>query len=180
MSYLSNFMGGRRTSSSSVIYIQTATETISNSTVEANIMSNTAAGSAVLPANFFKVGTSLKVYGKGIHSSPGGSQITIKIKLGTTVILTTGAVASGNDTNAQFDIEGVITCRTTGASGTVFAQGHYEEDGSSPTTFQMTNTTTTTIDTTASQTVIVTAQWDSASASRSISMTNFYIEVLNP
>lgn len=180
MSYISNLLGGRRCSSTSALFIQTATQTVTNSAVETGIVSNTGSGSYVLPANFFTVGKSLILRGKGTHSSPGGAQITIRVKFGSTVIMTTGTVNSGVDTDAQFEIEAFITCRTVGASGTVMGQGFYNENGSTPTVFEMTNTTTTTIDTTASQTVSITAQWDSASTSRSISMTNFYIEVLNP
>lgn len=179
MSYLPNFLGGRRQSNTQTLFIQTATGTVTNTVTETEITS-TGVGSLVLPENFFVAGRTLVIYGKGLHSSPGGAQIRIRVKLGSTTILDTGSVNSGNDTDAQFNISAIVTCRTTGGSGTVFSQGDYAEDGSSPTIFEMVNTAATTVDTTASQTLSITAEWDSASASRSISLTNLVVECINP
>ena len=159
------------------LFIQTATGTIANSTVETSI-SSTGIGTLVLPANFFVIGKTLRIIARGFHSSAASPNITIKIKFGSTVMLTTGAVASANDTNAGFEILGNITCRTTGVSGTVFSQGSYQEMGATPKVFQMVNTATTTISTTSSQTITITAQWGTASASNTISLTNLTIEVL--
>lgn len=175
---LMGFISGVKQAFVGTLFTQTATGTVANTTTETAITS-TGVGTLTLPANFFAVGKSLRISGKGLHSSAANPDITIRVKLGSTTILTTGAVPSSADTDAQFDIEGMITARTIGASGTIMAQGHYEEDGTSPDTFQMTNTSTTTIDTTASQTLSITAQWSAASASNTISLTNLTVEVLN-
>ncbi len=160
------------------LFCQTATGTIANSTTETAI-SSTGVGSLTLPANFFVAGKTIRICGRGYHSSASAPTIRIKVKFGSTVILDTTAVTSGNDTNAMIEIAGDITCRTTGASGTVFAQGQYHEFGSSPNAFQMVNTATVTVDTTASQAITVTAQWGTASASNTISLTNLTVEALS-
>jgi hypothetical protein len=179
MSYGINFFGGRKQSPNTTIFVQTADGTVTNDTAELPLTSS-GEGSLVLPANFFKAGRSLHIYGKGIHSSSGGGTLTLKIKLGSTVILTTGAIASGNDTDAQFDIDALLTCRTMGASGTVAAAGHYEEDGGSPSTFEMVNLSPVTLNTTISQTLSITAQWSTASVNKVLSLQTLFIEAKNP
>jgi hypothetical protein len=178
MSYNINFAGGVKRSDVGVLFVQTATGTIANSTTETSI-SSTGVGTLTLPANFFIAGRSLRIMGLGFHSSVAvAPTIRIKIKLGSTIVLDTTAVTSGIDTSAAIYIYGAITCRTTGASGTIFAQGEYQEMGTTPNHFQMVNTATTTIDTTASQAITVTAQWGTASASNTISLTNLIVEAI--
>ena len=159
-----------------VLFTQTATGTVANTVTETS-MDSTGVGSKTLPANFFVAGKKLRIVGYGIHSASGSPTLRIKVKLGSTVVLDTTAIATKNSTNEVFHMMAEITCRTTGASGTLFAQGVYDEVGFAG--FQMVNTTTTTIDTTASQAITVTATWGTASASNTISMTNFSVEVLN-
>lgn len=161
-----------------VLFTQTATGTSANSTAEDTI-SSTGVGTLTLPANFFVAGKNIRIVGRGIHSATASPTINIKIKFGSTVITTTGAVTTKNGTDDEFEILADITCRTAGAGGTVFAQGMYIESGTGANIFGMANTTTTSVDTTASQTISVTAQWGTANASNSISLTNLTVEVLN-
>lgn len=162
-----------------VIFTQTATGTVANTTTETSLDS-TGVGTKTLPANFFVAGKTLRVTGWGVHSAVVVlPTIRIKVKFGSTVILDTTAVNDLADTNGVFKIEGYITCRTTGATGTVFAEGVYQEFGLTPGTFQMANTATVTIDTTTTQAITVTCTWGTASASNTISLTNFTLEVIN-
>jgi hypothetical protein len=87
-------------------------------------------------------------------------------------------MASGNSSNKMFDIDSIITCRTVGGSGSVFAQGIYREFDSTARFDPMVNLAAITVDTTASQAISVTAQWSAANASNTISLTNLTIEVL--
>ena len=163
-----------------VIFTQTATGTIGNSTVETAITSTGVGGGLTLPTDFLLAGKSLCITARGVHSATASPNLTIKVKFGSTVILTTGAIATGNSTNEQFCIGGMITCRTTGASGTVFGQGSYQEaSGTSARDYSMSNTATTTINTTVTQAITITAQWGTANAGNTISLTNLVIEVLN-
>lgn len=160
------------------LFTQTATGTVANTTSETAI-SSTGVGSLTLPANFFVAGKTIRVQARGFHSSVSTPTIQIKVKFGSTVILDTGAINTGNGTNDGFLMEGVITCRSTGGSGTVLGQGSYSELHTLGVKADMVNTTTTTIDTTASQTVSVTVTWGTAASGNTISLTNFTVEVLN-
>lgn len=160
-----------------VLFTQTNTVTVAN-TVTETALTGTGVGSLTLPANFFVAGKTLRLRMWGYHSSTANPTITAKIKLGSTVIGTmTGS--SGNGSNDTFIVWGDITCRTTGAAGTVFTQGEYNEIHSSGLKIGTKNTATNTIDTTASQAVSITIQWGTADVGNTISATNFTLEVLN-
>lgn len=177
MSYLINFLGGRKQTQSGVLFTQTDTVTVAN-TVTETTLSGTGVGSLTIPANFFIIGRTLRIRGFGYHSSTGNPTITLRFKLGSTTIGTvTGA--SGNGSNDGFEFDGVLTCRTTGASGTIQAQGSYQELQPNGLIEGGGNTSTTTINTTTSQTLSITVQWGTASASNTISLTNLILESLN-
>jgi hypothetical protein len=161
-----------------VIFTQTNSVTVAN-TVTETALSGTGVGTLTLPANFFVAGKTLNFNMMGFHSSTANPNINIRVKLGSTTVLTTGAVTSGNGSSNGFEAYGEITCRTTGSSGTVIGQGVYNEMHSSGAREDMVNTTTTTINTTTSQTLSITVEWGTASASNTITSTNFSVEVLN-
>ena len=112
----------------------------------------------------------------GTKASPVG-QITLNVKLGSTTIIQhtpTPATSQGNTKN--FWVYADITCRTTGATGTVMGQAEFRY----PTNFLTDGETATdTIDTTASQAVDVTVTWATADVSNTITGTNATVEVLN-
>jgi hypothetical protein len=173
--YINN--AGVNQSHSGTLFTQTADATCANTTTETTLTS-TGVGTLTLPANFFVPGKTIKLQAYGFHSSTSGTTVTIRVKLGSTTILTASGT-SGPDTNAGVIMDTVITCRTTGASGTVAGQGVYTEIGNSPNFRQMTNTAAVTVDTTASQAITMTAQWGAASAGRTITVTNLSVQVLN-
>jgi hypothetical protein len=173
--YINN--AGVNQSHSGTLFTQTADATCANTTTETTLTS-TGVGTLTLPANFFVAGKTIKLQAYGFHSSTSGTTVTIRIKLGSTTILTATGT-SGPDTNAGIIMDTVITCRTTGASGTVSGQGVYTEIGNSPNFRQMTNTAAVTVDTTTSQAISMTAQWGAASAGRTITVTNLSVQVLN-
>lgn len=158
-----------------VIFTQTATGTVANSTVEGSV-SSSGIGSLSLPVNFFVAGKTIRISGRGFHSSTATPTLNLKIKFGSTVINTTGTHSMHNTTNAYFEFDTIITCRTTGASGTVFAQGKMF-DGTD--NISMGNIATTTVNTTIAQAITVTSQWSVGSSANTISMTNLTVEILN-
>jgi len=158
------------------LFVQTQTVTVSSTTAETTLI-GAGVGNVTLPAGFFVAGKSIGIKAFGIHSSAGGVTIRLRIKLGSTTILDTGATNSGNDTDQGFSIDADICCRTSGVSGTVIGQGYYLEEGSNEKHAGMVNTTTTTIDTTAALAVNLTAEWSTSSASNSISCTKLYLDV---
>jgi hypothetical protein len=157
------------------IYTHTSVVTVANTVTETSILTST----YTLPANFFKVGKTLSIKLTGFHSAVSNPNINIKIKFGSTVILTTGTVSSGNSANAYCEINALITCYATGAVGTVSAQGMYNELGGGADAFPMTNTSTIAIDTTAAQVLDVTLTWGIASTSNTSTFTCGYIEIIN-
>lgn len=163
---------------SSVLFTQTQTKTVAN-TITESALTGTGVGTLTLPANFLIAGRTLKITASGIHSATGNPNITIKIKFGSTVILSTGAVASGNSTNAAFEAQGLITCYTTGGTGTVWSQGFYRETGGGVNTFGMSNTSTVTVDTTATQAITITVTWGTADPGNTILCSNVVVEALN-
>ena len=160
-----------------ILYVSTANGQVTNTTTETTLIGS-GVGTLTLPANFFVAGKTLRFTAAGIFSTqlvPVG--LDIKFKLGSTVIIATGAqVPSGATTNRFWWLDVLLTCRTTGGAGTVIAQGtfaHGEVAGVATFTWEMTSTATTTIDTTASQVVDATATWSAGvSASDDIRSTN--------
>lgn len=167
---------------SKTIFTATATGTIANSTTETEI-SSTGVGTKTLPAAFFIAGKTVRVSARGYFSTQATPvTLQLKVKLGSTVVLDTGVQTPITTTNHGWAVEGLITCRTTGASGTVFSQGsaHLSSTAILEAAWDMENTATTTIDTTATQAVSLTAQWGAGvAAADTINCSNFVVEVLN-
>lgn len=172
---IQSYVGGIKSVLAGVTFVQTATGTAANTVAETTI-SSTGQGTLTLPAAFLTVSKTIRIRGKGFHSSTASPTLNLKVKFGSTVLCSTGAHTHHNATNGYFDFECEITCRSIGASGTVFAQGIFTDATDH---VSMGNTATTTIDTTTTQAITVTAQWSAASASNTISLTNLTVEVLN-
>jgi hypothetical protein len=164
------------------LFAQTSSTTVTNTTTETAI-TGTGVGTLTLPASFFVVGKTLCIKGKGFHSSITGASntLTIRVYIGSVVVMT-GTVPASAATNVGVDLDAMITCRTTGASGTVMSQGYYSELSPTPSFHPLYASggaaSTTTVNTTLSGAVRVTAQWGNASASNSITLTNFTVKVI--
>lgn len=156
------------------VYTQTTSVTVANSVAETSILTST----TTLPANFFVAGKQIRLKFLGFHSAAMTPTIRVKIKLGSTVLLDTGVVTSGNSTNALTEINGMLTCRTTGVSGTISGQGYYQELGGGANQFPMLQTGgPITVDTTTTQVLNVTVQWGTASAGNTITTTDGFISI---
>jgi hypothetical protein len=158
-----------------IVFVQPGAVTVANTTTETTLLGS---GNKVLPANFFSAKRTLRFNGYGFHSATGVANIRIRVKLNSTTILDTGSLASGVSTDQLVDLKALATCVTPGSSGTLWAQGFYQEQGGGVNAFPMVNNATSAIDTTIAQTIDVTVQWDTASASDSITITNFVIEAI--
>ena len=182
---LSMFVDGIQQQSVGCIFAQTADATVSNTVTETTILAS-GVGTKTLPANFFVAGKTIRLRVGGVYSTPALAtpSIIIKVKYGSTVIatVTTSALLSGA-TNLEFDGEVLITCRSTGASGTVMTHGDIEYSTGVAGTIGVDSLNnagaTTTINTTTSNALDVTIQWDSATATRGVKSTTCTIEVLN-
>lgn len=159
------------------LYAAAATATVANTTVETTLI-GAGAGSLTIPANFLTVGRMVRVSAIGVHSASGNPSIRVRAYLSAAVVLDTGLVSSGNSTNATWEMRGFITCYSVGGTGSVYAQGFYEEDISTQSPFGMANTSPVTINTTTALTFNLTAQWGTASVGNSDVCSNFLLEAL--
>jgi len=176
---LASYVLGGGAGASVCLFSQTQAVTVANTLVETPL-TGTGVGTLTLPANLFSAGKTLKMLAFGFHSTVSNAHITINVNIDGSPILTTGSVASSNGTNDVIEIRGAITCYTAGASGTVFAQGFYDEDNAAAAPFGMVNTTATAFDTTVAHDLSLTAQWGTASASDTITVTNLLLEITGP
>lgn len=166
-----------------MLFVGTADKIVTNTMTETSAVP-TGVGSTTVQADWWQVGRVLRIVGHGIYTTPAitGGTATIKIKIGSTVIssvstsaLLTGATALG------FLFEVIMTCRTTGVSGSVSIGGAvgYQVAGSARVYDMLDNGgTAVTVDTTASALVDVTVTWDTASASKIVKVTNATMELL--
>lgn len=162
-------------------FTATADATVANTVTETSVIGS-GVGTLTLPANFFVAGKTVRVSLKGKIATTGTPTLQFKAYLGSTAVVDTTAVtlATITGTNmwaATFD----ITCRTTGATGTVISQGAvaYFTAVGSPNGIASPTTATTTINTTASQALEVKITWGTASSSNTITGTNATVTVMN-
>lgn len=177
---LAAFVAGMTQQLSGVVFTQTATATVANTTTETSLIS-TGIGTTTLPTNFFVAGKTIRIVVRGIISSTLTPTVTINVKLGSTVLCTTGAVALvGAVANNEFTATATITCRTAGVSGTFMAvgQAHFDNATSNGPLEGMANSGTITVNTTTTQVVDTTVTWGTASALNTISGQITTIEVL--
>jgi hypothetical protein len=159
-----------------VMFTQTAGVTVANTAVETTLLGG-GVGTLTLPVNSLVIGKTIRIRAAGKVSTTGTPTLLFNLKLGATVIVTTGAVATGSGlANAGWNLDLVMTCRTTGGTGTVIADGTANV---STAVEPLVSTATTTIDTTATQAISVTATWGTAAAGNTITCDAFSIEVLN-
>lgn len=166
-----------------LLFRATADKTVTNTTSETSAIP-TGVGTKTLQADWWVVGRTIRIRGHGTYSTPAvtGGTVTIKIKLGSTVIATvaTSALLVGA-TGAAFKFEAIITCRSVGASGTVIVGGaaDYQVAGGARVFDNLDNGgATTTVDTTAEVDIDVTVTWDTASSSKIVKTTIATLEVL--
>lgn len=167
--------GGADAYIKSAIHKTTSNGAVSNTTTEGTIIGAGTLSTLTLPANYFKAGRNVHIKVWGYMTNTGTPTIRIKFKLGSTVIIDTAAVTMVSITGSMYWVaEGIITCRTTGSSGTVFGQGefNYYSTSTVKNNIAVANTATSTINTTTTQVVDVTAQWGTANASNVITGTN--------
>lgn len=162
------------------IFTQTADKTITNTTSETSAI-GTGVGTLTLLANTLVAGSTIHIDGGGVYSAaaitPGN--LTIKIKLGSTVIATCvlGALVSGATTLA-YNFDAVLVFRSIGASGTVLCHGELDYNSGLGRNFgDLTNNgAVTTIDTTVDQILDVSVTWQTASVSNIVKNTFAIVE----
>lgn len=159
--------------------IATAAYTLTTPVTVANTTTETTVATYTLAAGFFSVGRTIRITGLGFFSAAAGPTLRVRVYYGATVLLDTTAATSANAINGLLQMRAAITCVTTGATGTVNAEGVVDEKPSgASTSLPMVNTLPVTIDTTTSNALKVTLQWGTASASDTATWTNMIYEAL--
>ncbi len=168
-----NIASANLTNFLSRIYTQTNSSTpITNTIVETSLLDG-GLGSLTVPANGFQIGDSFHAVVTGHISAINNHQLRIRIKTGSVVLADTGNVIMSGATGKHFKLEVFFTIRTLGASGvaSIVTGGTFVYTKDASNTFEGTNFSTETstgFDTTISNTLSVTAQWDTANVGDSI------------
>jgi hypothetical protein len=157
--------GGSSGSANPMMFSQTADKTVGNTTTETTLVT-TGRGTVTIGANVLVRGSRLEIRGRGHVSDTGTPTLTLRIYLGATEILDSGAITLPTVSAAGFAFDIDVTCRTAGAGGEVVASGRISYDDG--TAAFLVKTTVTSIDTTAAQVVDVTVEWGAASASNTL------------
>lgn len=175
---LMSFQAGATQAEVGTLFTQTNTVTYSNSAAELTIM-GTGVGTKTLPANFWVPGKTVKleVWGYIPTSTAGTPVYTWKVKFGTVTIPAGATIGDQPGAGNPWKLEFLMTCRTTGAGGTVFGQGKLEIGNVGSRYFPM--IAVGAIDTTITGLIDVTIQAGSAVATDSVASTNAAIRVLN-
>lgn len=163
------------------IFMQTSTVTVANTAASTSLL-GTLVGSSTLPANFFGSGKTIRIFVTGALSTTTGSQsVDILLSIGGvavgTITLTHGTSLSG----VYWDAEFILTCRTTGASGTLqyVGQAKINHTSGSALSFFQVSTTSGAINTTGTLAIDLRADWVTADPSNSISASVVTAEYLN-
>ena len=171
-----------------VLAVGTSSPAVANTATETTLVP-TVTGSVTLAANYFVAGKGIRLTCRGLLSTaavPGTLRIRVRLGgIGGTVIYdTTAKTPTGSLADTLWELSGVIVCRTTGGTGTVMGQSNFSHEGAAAgvvESWPMVNTAAVTIDTTASQAVNIAAEWQTADADNSITLTDFILEqITNP
>jgi hypothetical protein len=180
---LATYVGGLASTLPGVIYTSTADKNVASTTAETSIIP-TGTGTLTLPANFWVVGKTIKItligFLRSKSSAPG--TLDVRTKLGAVNIGATGGFVM--DTGLSDIITRVnvlMTCRTTGATGTVKVCGALEYLGSGVTYFKVQpfSQGSMVVDTTASSALDMTATFSVSDATNSWTTVDVAFEVLN-
>ena len=155
------------------LYTQTASSTpVTNTTTETSLLDG-GVGTLTVPANGFKVGDSFHAILTGYISSVNNHTLRIRIKTDGIVLADTGVITMAGATGRHWKLEVYFTVRTLGASGvaSIATGGTFMYTKNASTNFEGTNfstETTTGFDTTISNTLSITAQWNQTNTGDSI------------
>jgi adenylate cyclase class IV len=162
------------------LYAQTASGTAVTGIAPQTLI-NGGVGSMTVPANGFQVGDSFIAYFSGKMSSVNNAVLEIHVVADGDTLADTGPMTLFAATNKDWEMFINFTIRTIGASGvaSIATSGRFlynKDSGAQPESDGFFNLNNTTFDTTISNTLNVTAQWDSVNPLNSIQtdMFNLY------
>lgn len=161
------------------IYAESAGTTIQNTTTATSII-GTVAGSTTLPANFFAVGKTIRIFASGTYKQTSGSNTC-------TIALTIGGVSMGSvaltHANAvgpiYWEAEWNLTCRTSGASGTIQYTSKGILNTTALSTYFNSPATSASINTTTSNAIAISGTWSAANADNILVTSIHYANFIN-
>lgn len=162
------------------LFAQTALSASVSGITEQSII-GTGVGTLSVPANGFKIGDSFTCALDGILSSLSSATIHIHVKTLSGVILAdTGIVTMAAATDKPWLLSLFFTVRTLGGAGTASISSgglfsYIRNGGTQFEGFVLSTINSTTFDTTINNTLVVTAQWNTGSASNKIQSYNFIL-----
>ena len=154
--------------------------TVSGTTVESSIIGG-GVGSLSIPANGFRVGDSFHGVLIGHMSCVGTATLQIRIKTSTGILLSdTGVIAMEGATNKHWKLDVNFTIRNLGAAstGSIASGGLFSYTKNSGFNFEGVNFSiinNTTFDTTITNTLLITAEWNTNNAGNSIYSETFIL-----
>ena len=154
--------------------------TVSGTTVESSIIGG-GVGSLSIPANSFRVGDSFNGVLIGHISCVGTATLQIRIKTATGILLSdTGVIAMETATTKHWKLDVNFTIRNLGAAstGSIASGGVFSYTKNSGTNFEGTNFSiinNTTFDTTITNTLLITAEWNTNNTGNSIYSETFIL-----
>lgn len=150
--------------------------TAASTAVTANAVETTFGQTYTIPAGSLSAGDSLDVFVQGIATTFSSGTLTVKVKIGSTIFISTGAVTPAANDIFVIQAKGII--RTSGASGTLVVGGltALGTPGEATNAVEKGNPAflaSTAIDTTVAQIMDVTGTWSAASNSARVDIFTF-------
>jgi hypothetical protein len=163
-----------------ILWTKTDDTTVANTVAETTML-DTGLGSKLLNPNFFLIGKVLKFMLRGYYTTILTPTLRFKFKLNPGGVIDTGAVSLTTVPAVKaWMFSGFLTCRTTGGTGSIVIHGLANWSTATIDTLGWDNSTgAVTLDTTAEQTMDITAQWGTANAVNTLTANEGYIEVLD-
>lgn len=163
------------------IFAQTSTVTVVNTATSTTLIGSVT-GVTTLPANFFGVGKTIKVFVSGAFGCAGSGQTCdLKLTIGG-VAVGTISLTHGNALTARYyDAEFTLTCRTAGASGTIqfMGIGKINTTTTNIESFFQISTTSASVNTTGTLAIDLQADWVTADPANTISASILHATYLN-
>ena len=163
-----------------IFSVHANTGNITTNATETTMIGTSLVGSTTLPANFFGVGKTVRIYASGTVDNANNDDTTIRFKLGGTTIGTFSIVDMHDTTANDFVMEAYIICNAAGASGTVRVGATFFVEGTTAsgehTWYMPVATQTGTINTTNALALDITNQWGQTTCTMVVNfMTCYYL-----
>jgi len=163
------------------LFAQTSSSTPATG-INQNSIIGTGVGTLTVPANSFQIGDSFTCALDGLLSCLGSATLEIRVRtLAGVVLADTGIIAMETTTSKAWLLTLYFTIRTVGgvgvasiSSGGLFS--YIKNAGTNFEGFVLSNINTTTFNTTVDNTLVITAQWNTNSASNTMQSFNFILQ----